>query len=197
MSGGSMVLMILVLGGLLGSGRRALARELSRYYGLYWYEIRQHQLRLPAVNRDKLFTSQLVIPREDAERQRVLTRATDELPLLSKMHPNVVTELAFHREQPRSFFLSEAAKHFSPVVFVWVESDEESALERIRIMGEQGEVENLNRVLALRELEKEETQLPDEGTLRFRFSGDVKVDARRLMRLVESRDASGARQKTQ
>lgn len=133
------VRMLVCLAGFLGSGRKILARKLSKKYGFHYYDVDKKKFHTFVRNaRSGSVRERTVRPRTDAERSRIFEHVISDLPLLSKMYKQVVLDDAFHRELPREYFLKEARKYFDRVVLVWIESSEEDAHERLEAMQKRG-----------------------------------------------------------
>jgi hypothetical protein len=175
--------MLVVLGGLLGSGRRPLAEKLADKYGLYHYDIDGKKLWRPSP--DKRGNFKVLQPSTDAERLTIYRTALREFPLLSKMYPNAVVDESFHREIPRKYFLLEARKYYSPVIFVWVDCDPQWAVKHIEDMHERGVTASVQNTLRWREKAQALLQEPAGSAPRF-FStviDDAQVED--LWRLVQ------------
>lgn len=169
--------MLVVLGGLLGSGTRTLANELAMKYGLYRYEIDSKKLRKPVLGPHGNFT--ILQPNTDEERLRIYKNIFKDFPLLSKMYPDVIVDDVFHRKSPREYFLSEARKYYESVVFVWIDSDDESVKIRLTRMEKAGKVPSFAEAMHRREWAQSTLQLPVPPPLRFSYwvSGDERIAA--------------------
>ena len=141
--------MLVVLGGLLGNGARTLADQLAARFGLYHYDIARKKIRHPTFDRRGDF--RILQPRTDKDRVKVYENVCKDFPLLSKMYPDVVVDDTFHRDIPREYFLSEARKYYTPVVFVWIESDEASVRVRLERIRQAGKIESVDGALRRRE----------------------------------------------
>jgi predicted kinase len=157
--------MLIVLGGLLGSGRRILADELALRYGLYHHDIDRKKLRWPPrVRGDRV---RILQPRSDEERLGVYKSALTEFSMLSKMYPDVIVDEGFHRELPREYFLSHAKDYYDPVIFIWIDSDDRSVRERLGRRHKEGRLESVEGALRIRKKQMAIVQEPQPTVLRF------------------------------
>ena len=124
--------MLIVLGGLFGSNRVRVAELISLKKGIFRYDISTRKDHLYEMESDGNF--KVIQPRNDKRRFKLYADVSKDLGLLSKMHPSIIVDDAFHRAGPRDFFLKEASRHFSPIVFVWIDSDSAQAYQNIRMM---------------------------------------------------------------
>ncbi len=177
--------MLVVLGGLLGSGAKTLANELAKQRGFYRYDIDRKKLRRPKFDQRGNF--KILQPETDAQKLRIYESVFEEFSLLSKMYPDVVTDDAFHREAPREFFLSEARKYYDPVVFVWIESDEDSVKIRLERMEKEGKVPSVAVAIRRRKMGQMKMQPLPQSTPHFfyRVSGDERIAAEQVAALWE------------
>lgn len=173
--------MLIVLGGLLGSGAKTLAGQLAMKSGLHHYDIDQKKLREPVLDPHGDF--RILQPRTDKDRVKVYESVFKEFPLLSKMYTDVVVDDVFHRDVPREYFLSEARKYFDPVVFVWVESDEDSVKIRLERMEKAGKVPSLAAAMRRRKTAQMKMQPlpPSAPVFSHRASGEEGIAARQAM----------------
>ena len=142
--------MLIVLGGFLGSGRSGLARLLASKAGFYYYSLHEKKMHHLSLDENRRIHERIMEPGTDALRMRMYREALKEFPMISKMHENVIVDDAFHRAQPRGFFLKEARAYFNPVVFVWVESPDETVEPRLRIMEHNGVITSVTTALRRR-----------------------------------------------
>ena len=126
--------MLIVLGGLKGSGRRSLAQELARQRGFHWYDTKRHRMRGHFFKKDGTIEEYLTQVSGDVGHLFLLGKVVGDLPLLSKMYPDAVLDYPFNRRASREYFLDEAQHHFAQVLFVWVHSAEERAHERLLVV---------------------------------------------------------------
>ena len=126
--------MLIVLGGFLGSGRKALAQKLADCKGMYLYDMEAKYMHTLVRGKDGTVSEVKRRPTKDFQRLWIYQRVLQELPMLSKLHPDTIVDAVFQRRQPRKYFLEEAKKYFKPVVFVWIDSDESHVEERLRWM---------------------------------------------------------------
>jgi hypothetical protein len=120
----------------------------------------------------------------DAERLRIFQSAAKEFPMLARMHTDVVIERAFHRKAPRDLFFEAARSAFDDVKFVWVESDEETALERFRAMYEAGGISSIEKNRAQRASEQAEFEPFDTPPLTFKNELPAAEAVARLLSLI-------------
>src|SRR5262245_12342986 len=123
--------MLIMLGGLKGSGKGELARAIAQTHGIHWYDITQHMMRLYPREQDATVQTHLVRIHNDDERIVLYKKVATDFPMLSKMYKDVIVSATFHRKQSTAYFLEEARKYFSPVIFIWVDADEEGINKRL------------------------------------------------------------------
>lgn len=177
--------MLVVLGGLLGSGAKTLANELATKYRLHRYDIDGRKLRLFSMDNKGNFKVRQ--PNTDEETLKVYKNVFKDFPLLSKMYPDVVVDDTFHREAPREYFLSEARKYYNPVVFVWIDSDDASVRVRLKHLWKRRRIRSVEQALHKRDRAAAKLQLPAPPAPRFsyRVSGDERIAAEQVAALWE------------
>lgn len=182
--------MLVVLGGFIGNGRTALARKLARSFGLYFYDTGQHKLRGHYFDRRGQFVERTLIAHTEDEDMRVCRHAAGDLPLLSKLHSNVVMEYPFHRERPREYFLREAARYFKLVVFIWIDADDVYAQKRLEKMRRQGKFFDVAAAQAERDKMKTEFEPFGSRYPVYLNTGRIAESAPRLWGIVQELAAS-------
>jgi gluconate kinase len=123
--------MLLVLGGIAGSGRRRVTRTFAARHDFHLYSIRNKMVRRLEKGAGGLMRERLYEPKSDDERIRLYERIAKDFYMLSTMYEHVIMTDTFHRARPREYFLNEARQHFSDVVFAWISSDDEHMRERV------------------------------------------------------------------
>lgn len=185
--------MILLLGGFLGSGRSMLARNVARRLNFHYYNIDQKKLHMLKFNARGEVGRRTVQPSTDAERQRVYARVIEELPLLTKMHPNIIVDDSFHRAAPREFFFSNVKTRFKDMLFVWIDSDDQWVEERFASMLEQKMIQSIEGAQRRRARAQKRFQQFEHQPLTF-FCGsivDLERDTDDLARLIREKSAVG------
>jgi hypothetical protein len=127
--------MLVVLGGISGTGRKALAREVAERLGAHYYDIDAHRMTLYERHEGAIRERKQPVRTEEL-RLGMLKRVLDDFKLVSKMYPDTVVENNFHHAKPRGYFLAGAAEYFEPVVFVWVDVPDQEASGRFERMYE-------------------------------------------------------------
>ena len=176
--------MLILLGGFLGSGRKILARELVSAYGFHMYDMDCFRMRRRDVDKHGAIRERKLPARTDKERLYIYECAARDLPILAKMYDDVIIGRSFHRKTPREYFLAQVQKYFDPVIFVWIDSTEESALERIREMYGKKLVESIAGAECERERCIREFEPFAEPPLRYIHEGDIASSAERLFTLI-------------
>jgi hypothetical protein len=113
--------MILFLGGLPGSGRKALANKLSAQYNVYHYELERFMPGTYVLNPHQELITKTRYPTSDVLMLRVYEKAAAEFPMLSKLHEHVVIDGTFHREKIRQYIFREAQKYFGSIAIIWID----------------------------------------------------------------------------
>ncbi len=124
--------MLILLGGLQGSGKRQLARAFSDATGFFWHDTARNGSVVPSRferSSTVIHTDPVIIT--DALRVQRLEKIVRDFPLLSKMYDGVIVEHLLHRRLPREHLITAARRHFSNVVTIWLDSDEGAIQERI------------------------------------------------------------------
>lgn len=176
--------MLIVLGGLPGSGRIVLAQMLSEQNGFHWYNLaskKHHRL----TRRADGFREHTVRPQTDDQYMHVYQRVLADFPLVSKMHSDVVVSDSFHRATPREFFLKEAENYFCPVVFVWVESPEEYTRPRLERMHKLGMMMTVEKEMQRRAVIKSELEPFSSPPLIFDHEETNDAAAKRLWNFIQ------------
>ena len=180
--------MLICLGGFIGSGRKRLAHKLAQKAGYFYYDmesIKPHQI---GFDRRGLVRDIVIGPQTDRARMLVYRRVAASLPLLAKMHTDVVLEDSFHRKESREFLFTEAQKYFGKVVFVWIDGTEQMARQRVAHMIRAGKLhEPFAAVMKRRRMSQRHFQSFGDGVPIFPFSGEIgSVD--RLYSIIEAND---------
>jgi predicted kinase len=178
--------MLIVLGGLKGSGRRALAKELAAQRGFHWYDTKQHRVRGHFFTKDGTAAEYLTGVFGDEAHLFLLQKVAGDLPLLSKTYNDVVLDYPLNRRSSRDFFLKEAQRSFSPVVFVWIQTSDADA--RLRLHHGSGadadrrlKYELSRRERAIEEYEPVETAVPE-----FINEGEPAMSAVKLSEFIDA-----------
>lgn len=174
--------MLIVLGGFLGSGRAILARLLAEQARFHYYPLLDKKKYLHFDKKHQLH-ERIMEPSTDPARMQMYRETLKDFPLISKMYNDVVIDDAFHREKPREFFLEEARAYFNPVVFVWIESPDETVEPRLQEAERVGFVPNVPAALRKRKQMIKEFE-PFSGSLVFFHRISNKRAARELLGLV-------------
>lgn len=174
--------MLIVLGGFLGSGRFVLADLLAEQSGFHHYPLLEKKKNLHFGKNHQLH-ERIMEPSTDPARMQLYREVSKDFPLISKMYKNVVIDDAFHREKPRSFFLEEARAYFNPVVFVWVESPDETVELRLQTGKHTGLVPDTAIALRKRKQMIKEFE-PFPGSLVFFHRTSNKSAAETLLRFI-------------
>jgi len=176
--------MLIVLGGLLGSGRQLLAREIAQAHSVKLYEIKQHLHHRGYRTPEGQYSQYAVRPQNDDQRMRVYEKALKDFPMLSKQYENVIIERAFNRAL-REYFLAQARQFFDPVVFVWVESDDEHAERLMRRMVRRRLLRSVAGGMAIRQSQRAEFQPLLEVTPVFKNHRNRKAAAAELWEMIQ------------
>lgn len=179
--------MLIVLGGVLGSGRKALGRALAAKYGFYHYDLADKKFREYHRNVHGEVEERVRQPHDDAARMHLYARAFAELRPLSKMYNTVLLEDSFHRKGPRDWLLAETKKIFSPVVFIWIESQESDARLIIERMVKRKALKNTEAGMAGRRHVQKELELPEPDVPRFQYAGTSEEELEKLLALAQKR----------
>lgn len=123
--------MLVVFGGLAGSGKRYVAREFARQCGFHLISIDEKKMRLILRSNREYGANEVPIG-SVSEQMSIYKKVTEEFPQLSASHSRVALCAAFHRATSREYILEEALKYFLDVRFIWIDSNDESM--RLRMM---------------------------------------------------------------
>lgn len=164
------VQMLLMLGGLIGSGRKMLAQQIALAHNFHPYDARRYSIKQFYVDPRGRRVERAQSSNSDEERMALFTRIAGDVPMLSKLHEKVIMERSFHRKAPREFLIEKARSYFDPVVFVWVRTDEETADAFIREMFAKGMIESIEGAHAERKKNMDEF----DGLLDNDLSFDVR-----------------------
>ncbi|MDB5238659.1 MAG: hypothetical protein JWM46_929 [Candidatus Kaiserbacteria bacterium] len=181
--------MLIVLGGLLGSGRIYLANKLALTYGVYPYDLNSKKVPLPMFDTDGNVRTR--VPKNKQERLRVYDKVLEDLPFASKMHPNILIHDTFHRQMPREYFLEKAKEICSPVVFIWIEAGEEYVITNMNYLHKRGVIKDVDAALRYRELRKKKLQPCPPSVPRFHTTTMSATHVEDLWQLIQDQVNSG------
>jgi len=122
--------MLICLGGIFGSGRKVLAKKLSERLQYHYFDISDKKFRRLIRDDKGVVHERVVQPRTSVERKQLYEKALREMPLLSKMYPDMVMDDGFYLREPRDYFFAEVKKYFDPVIFIWVDTTDDLAFAR-------------------------------------------------------------------
>ncbi len=172
--------MLIVLGGFLGSGRSLLARMLATETGFHYHSFHEKKMRHLVRDERNMEKVRTIQPNTDELRMRICEEMLNDFPMLSKMHDNVIVEDVLHRKIPREFFLKEAKRYFDPVVFVWIETPDDTTEARLKAMEKKGIIPSVSVALQRRTFVMKEFQPFESLPLIFFHK---KTDARAAKKL--------------
>lgn len=176
--------MLICLGGFFGSGRRILAHRLSARLGFHYYDLDAKKFHRYDITPNKTVRERIQQPNSDKERMRIYDNALKDFPLASKMYHDVILDDAFHRQEPREYFLKEARNYFDQVILVWVESDEASLEGRFIEMKRRGLIRNVESAMRRRKRAERNFQEFAVPPLTFRHTTSDDEATEALARLV-------------
>ena len=102
------------------------------------------------------------------------------------MYPDLIIDDAFHREEAREYFFSEAKKYFNRVVFVWIDSAEPDVAVRMQHMKEVGMIESVEGALLKRQRTAAKFQPLHPGVPVFTCVKGDDAEADALWQLIKS-----------
>jgi predicted kinase len=142
--------MVIFLGGLVGSGRRRLARQLAQALDYAEFDL-DRALAAPAhVHMHRAFgNSDLAVPLS-SELMRAYRQFADALPKLEIMHNGVVAHATFHSADSRDMLWNAARKVSRDVRIVWIEPDKETLDIQLRRFWRNGRAFTVDAAKALR-----------------------------------------------
>lgn len=180
--------MIIILGGVQGSGRRRFARALAEELKWHYYDLDAVKRREIVFVRRGMVKERLQRTTSDPARRALYTPIIQAFPRLSKMYPNIVMDDRFHREIVRSYFFKEAEQYFGKMLFVWVESSQEHAEERFARQVAEGQARNLKGLLRRRADQLRHFQEFTIPALRFTSRGvaEEAEDTKALLALISA-----------
>jgi len=177
--------MIICIGGFPGSGRRRLTHDLSKALGFYIYPLRETKRKPSFKKLHKLIRPARGSPYPDGTLMEIYKRIVADLPLLSKMYPDIIIKDHFHRETPREFFFGEAEKYFGPPLIVWVEASAERSAARLRDV--LAEKKKLTARLAVMETMRRNYQPFTREVHTIDYMGDPEAAVKHVLELVKNR----------
>lgn len=178
--------MLVLLGGLRGSGKREMAQELARREGFFHYVLDQHRPRSYFLNEKKEMVTYSIESTSDEDHIRIFKRACADFPLLSKMYRGVVITDQFHRKKPRDFLLSQARRYFSVIHCVWIEHEEQLALQRIYSAHQTWWRSGADSLIEARNRSKESSELEDPLVKIFSRTEDLDASVSILLNLLKT-----------
>jgi hypothetical protein len=123
--------MLICIGGLPGSERRAFAQALATHLGFHYYDINGKKRRYPVFTKEGMVVRSSH-PKTDEERIMLYEKVLKDFQMLSKLYPDTVVDDVFHRAGPREQFFSRARVFFPDVRVIWIDSDDTGTETRIR-----------------------------------------------------------------
>jgi hypothetical protein len=160
--------MIIFIGGFMGSGRFRLANELGRRPGFHLYKF--HEIPLRRLDSIHGIRSRRALPAPitDDERSAYFKGVVNDLPMLVKMHTNVILSEPFHRTKPREI-LFEAARKLGPILVVWVDAADDIRVDRMSGMHLDGRGLKPETALQMRQDMQKDFEPFNESVIRFTF----------------------------
>lgn len=123
--------MLIILAGLIGSGKTTIAKELSNKLNIPYYSIDDDKERICQQFPKYNYFLQNNIPFPDEMRKKTFQTSVTNLKKLHQKHKNIIVEETFHKKDLRNFFFQEAKKIFGTILITHIKSNETTTKQRL------------------------------------------------------------------
>ena len=123
--------MLIVIAGLIGTGKSTIAREVSKRLNLPLYSIDDDKKKIYQQHPQYEYFLKNNIPFPDDIRKKTFDASLEGLRKLAKEHKHAIVEETFHKKSLRSPFFKEAKKIFGGMILTLVTADDELVKERL------------------------------------------------------------------
>ncbi len=123
--------MLIVLAGLVGSGKSTIARAVAQRLGIPHLSIDEDKIEVG--KRWPEFEQWIATntPFPDDYRREVFARTLERLREVAKTHPHAIVDETFHKKSLREPFFREAAQIMNGLLITLVQVDDEKVKERL------------------------------------------------------------------
>jgi len=104
--------MIILIGGLVGTGKTELARAVAQNLNVFCYEIDKAKVKVINANAALQFNMRYNKPYSEEAKLMIYSRALQHLSELSKTHKDIVADEDFHKKHSRSISLSASGNQW-------------------------------------------------------------------------------------
>jgi hypothetical protein len=178
--------MFLMLGGLPGSGRKHLARQIAAESDFFYYDMNIRKQKRFKWSKDGV-SEQVIHPSSDSARLSLYEKVLKDLPLIAKMYRNVVIDDSFHRMIPRGFFITEASRYFDRCVFIWIECEDSDIEANLSPLLRNGTIHSLEDGFKRRERAQRSFEAFDRELVRYRYRRDARA-AKEVLGIITALD---------
>ena len=179
--------MVILFGGLVGTGKTELARAVAQHLNLFYYEIDRAKAEVINANVPLQFNMKYNRPYSEEAKLMIYSRALQHLRELSREHPHIVADEDFHKKHSRTLFFERIKESMGGLLFVWLTADENLVRERLAARQRQGHLlkEPFGMYLAM----KMSLNPCDEADIHFENNEPLDVSCAKLTGLVRARMA--------
>jgi gluconate kinase len=177
--------MIILFGGLVGTGKTELARAVAQNLNIFYYEIDKAKAEVISANAALQFNMKYNKPYSEEAKLMIYSRALQHLSDLSKKHKDIVADEDLHKKHSRSIFFDRIRESMGGLLFVWLTVDENVVRDRLAARQRQGHLlkEPFGMYLAM----KKSLNLPEEADIQFENNEPLDVSCEKLTELVRNR----------
>ena len=177
--------MVILFGGLVGTGKTELARAVAQNLNVFYYEIDKAKAEVINANAALQFNMKYNKPYSEEAKLMIYSRALQHLSELSKTHKDIIADEDFHKKHSRSIFFERIRESMGGLLFVWLTADENAVRERLAARQRQGHLlkEPFGMYLAM----KKSLNPCDEADIHFENNEPLDVSCRKLTELIRAR----------
>lgn len=146
--------MLVFVCGLVGSGKTTLARGIAEHFQLPLCELDVYKREVYPLDPDFERNMREGIPFRNATRYKAYDRGIVELRRLLAQHRHVVAEEALHIQRYRTYFRDFGVAQHVPTVFLWTETTDAIAEQRLSAVRE-GHMLTNSAIAMRRNMQKE------------------------------------------
>lgn len=130
--------MIILFGGLVGTGKTELARAVARDLDIFYYEIDKAKAKVINANAPLQFNMKYNKPYSEEAKLMIYSRALHHLVELSRTHKHIIADEDLHKKHSRSILFDRIRESMGQLLVVWLTADENAVRERLAARQRQG-----------------------------------------------------------
>ncbi len=123
--------MLIVIAGLIGSGKSTIARDVAKRLNIPLYSIDNDKKKIYKQHPQYGYFLKNNIPFPDETRKQTFNASLEGLKQLAKLREHAIVEETFHKKSLREPFFKEASKIFGGMILTLVTVDDKLVKERL------------------------------------------------------------------